>query len=193
MIYPVLITSITSSFQEFIDCWSEQYYYPKNENYYNNNITKKILCRNDIMELYIWKNGMNLSAKKLEILEKKILLKLDIINDLKSQYLPILDSFLEEFQEVSFVWKIFLLHIINPNTYPIYDQHIHRAFNYLQSENNYNQHVTQNEFYFNHYLPFIRLKKIDNLKKLDEAFFAFGQFINTKKYNSLLKNRLPFS
>ncbi|MCT3661373.1 hypothetical protein HZP71_11770 [Elizabethkingia anophelis] len=145
------------------------------------------------MELYIWKNGMNLSAKKLEILEKKILLKLDIINDLKSQYLPILDSFLEEFQEVSFVWKIFLLHIINPNTYPIYDQHIHRAFNYLQSENNYNQHVTQNEFYFNHYLPFIRLKKIDNLKKLDEAFFAFGQFINTKKYNSLLKNRLPFS
>ncbi len=59
--------------------------------------------------MYTWKNGMNLSANKQESLENKILSKLDIINDFKNHGLPTLDFFLDEFKEVSFVWKIFLL------------------------------------------------------------------------------------
>jgi DNA primase catalytic subunit len=34
------------------------------------------------------------------------------------------------------------------------------------------------KFYFEEYYPFVRESKITDLKKMDEAFFAFGQFIN---------------
>lgn len=186
MKYPILQPIESHSLQEFIDFWSKQYYYPNNEHFYTQNIGKKSFERQDIIELYQWKNGMRLSTKKQESLEDKILFKLDIINDLKYHGLPVLDFFLEEFKEVSFVWKIFLLHIIKPNTYPIYDQHIHRAFKYLKAEDSYIQEAGQHEFYFKHYLPFIEYEQIKDIKKLDEAFFAFGQFLNTKSYQNIL-------
>jgi hypothetical protein len=36
------------------------------------------------------------------------------------------------------------------------------------------------DFYFDTYLPFVNELKIDSLKDFDEAFFAFGQFLNTR-------------
>ena len=41
-------------------------------------------------------------------------------------------------------------------------------------------------FYFDSYLPFIQRSNIKDLKQLDEAFFAFGQFLNTRNYATLL-------
>jgi hypothetical protein len=175
-----------NSLSEFLEFWSKQYYYPKNEELYTKNINKPKFEVVDINELYKWKNGMTLSVKKQKSLEAKILSKLDIINDLKHQKVTDLNFFLEEFLDVSFVWKIFLLHLIKPNTYPIYDQHIHRAFNYIHVDQMFIQKAKQHEFYFKHYLNFIKFEEIKNLKKLDEAFFAFGQFINTNKYDTLL-------
>jgi hypothetical protein len=183
---PILQSIESYSIELFIDFWSTQYYYPKNEHFYKDNICKEIFTKKDVVDLYTWKNGMNLSANKQESLENKILSKLDIINDFKNHGLPTLDFFLDEFKEVSFVWKIFLLHIIKPKTYPIYDQHIHRAFKYLMSENDIIQQARELEFYFKFYLPFIENEQIKEIKKMDEAFFAFGQFLNTKNYQSLL-------
>jgi DNA primase catalytic subunit len=37
---------------------------------------------------------------------------------------------------------------------------------------------TKLKFYFEEYFPFVKESKIKDLKKMDEAFFAFGQFIN---------------
>jgi DNA primase catalytic subunit len=34
------------------------------------------------------------------------------------------------------------------------------------------------KFYFKEYYPFVKESNIKDLKKMDEAFFAFGQFIN---------------
>ena len=54
------------------------------------------------------------------------------------------------------------------------------------SENDIIQQARELEFYFKFYLPFIENEQIKEIKKMDEAFFAFGQFLNTKNYQSLL-------
>ena len=180
-----------SNLVEFINYWSKLYNYPL-EALYNERISKKEFDKEDLQELFIWKNGMKLSAGKQKSLENKILSKQKIINDLKQKEKIELKEFQKHFNELSAVWKIFLLHIIRPNKFPIYDQHINRAFNYIHGLDFHNISVSsmtnksKEEFYFNTYLEFIESLNGIDLKALDEAFFAFGQFINTKTYIQMI-------
>jgi len=175
----------------FIKFWSTQYLF-SNETLYVNSISKTEFTVEDIQNLYVWKNGMKLSELKQKSLENKIISKLSIINDLKSKADIDLEAFNKEFKGLTAVWKIFLLHIISPNKYPIYDQHIHRSFVFIHNEdwsNISNNTITNKDketFYFNRYLPFIQSSNLRDLKQLDEAFFAFGQFLNTRNYATLL-------
>ncbi|NRS87666.1 hypothetical protein HNQ02_000573 [Flavobacterium sp. 7E] len=190
MNFPVLIKH-SQNLSEFIIFWSKQYSF-SNEAIYSNSIAKKVLNTTDIQNLYIWKNGMKLSELKQKSLDNKIKSKLSIINDFKSNDELDLEVFSKEFKNLSAVWKIFLLHIIKPELYPIYDQHIHRTFLFIHNENwsNISNDTITNKdkekFYFDRYLPFIQTSNIIELKQLDEAFFAFGQFLNTRNYATLL-------
>ena len=135
---------------------------------------------------------MKLSVLKQKSLDTKIKAKLTIINIFKKSDNIDIEAFKKEFKKVSAVWEIFLLHIIKPNKYPIYDQHIHRTFLFIHNEDWSNIQNTKNDkvkekFYFERYLPFIEAQNIKDLKKLDEAFFAFGQFLNTRNYSKLLR------
>ena len=176
---------------EFISYWSRLYDYPL-ESLYNERIFKQKIEEEDLHQLFIWKNGMKLSAGKQKSFEDKILSKLEIINELKSKEIIDLEEFQRHFNNLSAVWKIFLLHIIRPNKFPIYDQHINRAFNYIHGLDFQNisansmTNKSKEEFYFNTYLEFIESLNDINLKALDEAFFAFGQFINTKTYIQMI-------
>ena len=187
----IINTKSANSFEGFINSWSKLYSF-SNEAIYSKSIVKETLTKTDIQNLYKWKNGMKLSVLKQKSLDTKIKAKLTIINAFKKNNSIDLESFKIEFKKVSAVWKIFLLHIIKPNKYPIYDQHIHRAFLFIHNEDWSNIQNTMNDnvkeqFYFDRYLPFIEAKNIKDLKKLDEAFFAFGQFLNTRNYATLLK------
>lgn len=176
----------------FINFWSQLYSY-SNEAIYKKNISKKVFDTESIQELFIWKNGMRLSDLKQKSLNDKIISKLEVINYLKSKDEFELDLFNYQFKILSAVWKIFLLHIIQPKKFPIYDQHIHRTFLFIHKKEFSNLSNTsiknkqKEAFYFNEYLPFIDENEIKNLKKLDEAFFAFGQFLNTKDYKNLFR------
>jgi hypothetical protein len=171
----------------FIEYWSKLYSY-SNESVYKNAISQKEFEKNHIQDLFVWKNGMKLSDLKQKSLESKILSKLDLINRLKINKEVDLVLFKNEFKSLTTVWKIFLLHIIAPKEFPIYDQHIHRSFLFIHQEeftkisNTTINNIQKEEFYFERYLPFIRENNIKDLKKLDEAFFAFGQFLKTKNY-----------
>lgn len=188
-----LTNTRTENIFDFINSWSKFYSY-SNEAIYNKSITKVVFTKTDIQNLYKWKNGMKLSELKQKSLNTKITSKLTIINAFKKSDNLNLEDFQKEFKEVSAVWKIFLLHIIKPTKFPIYDQHIHRAFLFINNEdwtNISNSSITdkaKEKFYFNTYLPFIESQNIDDLKKLDEAFFAFGQFLNTRNYSKLLNS-----
>jgi hypothetical protein len=183
-------TTTSKDLNSFIAYWSQLYSY-SNEFVYKKAISKTIFEENDIQNLYVWKNGMRLSDLKQKSLEQNILRKLHMINWFKSNENVDLENFRKEFNTLSTVWKIFLLHIIKPNQYPIYDQHIHRTFLFIHERdhtnlsNTYINNKDKETFYFKEYLPFIKNNNIKDIKKLDEAFFAFGQFLNTKNYSNL--------
>jgi len=187
-----LNTNISNNIDVFINSWSKLYSY-SNEDIYSKSITKELLTTTDIKNLYKWKNGMKLSVLKQKSLDTKIKDKLSIINAFKKSDSIDVEAFKIEFKKVSAVWKIFLLHIIKPNKYPIYDQHIHRAFLFIHNEDwsniaNTMSDKAKEQFYFKRYLPFIEAENIKDLKKLDEAFFAFGQFLNTRNYSKIFNN-----
>lgn len=180
---PIICLKNETDLKLFIEFWSKLYYYPK-EYLYLNSIYKKHYEVNDIHNLYVWKNGMELSNKKKYSLDSKVKSKIKTINDYKINEDWSIEDFQNEFGDLSAVWKIFLLHIIKPKVYPIYDQHINRTYNYIHklpytdiSANMSNK--DKEYFYFNTYLNFIKEQSDLNLKKFDEAFFAFGKFINT--------------
>lgn len=181
--FPILELKKQTDITSFIDFWSKLYFYPL-ENLYNETIIKKTYKDDDIQRLFIWKNGMKLSIKKQNSLDDKIVSKLILINLYKENNDWSIEDFQNEFSDLSAVWKIFLLHIISPDNYPIYDQHINRAYNYIHglpySEISASMPNKKKElFYFKTYLGFLKDLEDVNLKKFDEAFFAFGKFINT--------------
>lgn len=181
------------SMTEFIGHWRKLYSY-FDDNRYKQNIDKNEFTELNLEELFHWKNGMTLkgSGGKEKSLNEKILKRTDIINQYKKFQTIDLNQFNDEFSDLSAVWRIFLLHTIKPNIYPIYDQHIHRTYNYLhnldwKSVNNTIPNKTKLDFYYNTYLSYVQNLGVTDLKALDEAFFAFGQFLNTRNQKYLLK------
>jgi hypothetical protein len=182
---PIFQISNQNDIGVFIDFWKKLYFYPL-ENLYNETIVKKQFDIEDIQRLFIWKNGMKLSEKKQFSIDTKIKAKIEIINSYKAANTLTIKDFQDNFKELSAVWKIFLLHIIKPDLYPIYDQHINRTFNFIhglsyKDISSTMPNIDKENFYFNTYLPFIRSLNGHKLKNIDEAFFSFGQFINTNK------------
>jgi hypothetical protein len=107
--------------QDFVDFWSAFYDYPK-EHLYAERIDKTEFTVDDIHKFYEWKNGTPLSQQKRNSL-KNITNKLNIINELKKDFN--LDIFRREFNAISAIWKIYLLHLIVPQKYPIFDHVVH--------------------------------------------------------------------
>jgi hypothetical protein len=106
----------------------KRYIYPK-DYLYKQNIHKPVFLLVDVAQLYEWKNGNRLSQKKQAAFDTKIGARLQRINQLKQELH--IDHFREEFADISAIWKIFLLHIIAPDIYPIFDQHVFRSYSYL--------------------------------------------------------------
>ncbi|WP_293887845.1 MULTISPECIES: hypothetical protein [unclassified Sphingobacterium] len=187
----ILSASQTSDWKSFIDFWSSMYFY-KLEDVYNSRINKEIFEEEDLLNFYIWKNGSVLSKPKQKSFETKIIANLTHINSAKLNKHYKFSDHIEKYKDISAVWSIFLLHLIQPNKFPIYDQHIHRAFVFITGIDDYRKidgkasNKSKFEFYSEKYLPFIEenLKDFD-LKKIDEAFFAFGQFLKTKRYDNV--------
>ncbi len=164
-------------FDDFVDFW-KKHYADNNEHMYDNNIGKQNHNVNSLDSLFYWKNGGKLSKNKQKGIDEKIKSKINEINSLKQNYDN--DRFEEEFKHYdAAIWKIFLKHIINPEKFPIFDQHVYRAFRYI------NKGVVQE-------LPDNDKKKLElykeyrqflpkNTRDVDKAFFAFGQFI--KRYS----------
>lgn len=178
---------------EFISHWKKLYSY-FDDNRYRQNISNAEFSSKNLEELFHWKNGMTLkgSGGKEKSLNEKILNRIELINQYKSSNTLDLEIFNSDFSNLSAVWRIFLLHILKPNQFPIYDQHIHRTYNFIhnldwQSISNTISDKKKLDFYYSTYLPFVQTLGAVDLKEMDEAFFAFGQFLNTRNQKCLLE------
>ena len=159
---------------EFIVFWSEQYEYT-NEHLYDENIGKE-LTEERIWNLFLWKNGRPLSEKKRKsVRENYINEKITIPSN---PSIPFLKEYLN--LPGGAIWRIFWLHCNYPKKFPIYDQNVHRAMANLEGWKNieipsYNKEKVEN--YLNKYLPFWSVFADFDSKKVDEALWAYGQFI----------------
>lgn len=185
-----IIQNEQASLPQFINFWSSFFDYPKEELYLK--VDQAQFSEADMRDLFEWKNGMALSGAKINSLNKKIIAKLEIVNRFKESKKVDIEAFKLEFDNLSFVWKIFLLHIIKPKTYPIYDQNIHRCFNFIHAKEHRRisaaiSEKSKEQFYFEDYLPFIETLNGIPLRKIDRAFYTFGQFLNTKNYQRILE------
>jgi len=168
--------------KEFISVWSSFYNYSREELYVSR-INKKQFTKNDLISLFEWKNGSRLAKNKEKAL-RPIIAKIDDINRLKTDFS--LDDFLEQFKFVrGLIWKTYLLHIIFPEKYPIFDQNVYRAYFYIVRNCRAEMPIDnkkKEEFYFSEYIDFFNklVKEGVSKKKLDEALWAFGKFLKTQ-------------
>lgn len=165
----------------FVKCWSSLYNYSDYEKY-RSIVTKTFFSEGDLRTLFEWKNGMNLSSKKESSFINKILQHKDLINQLKQEFDK--DKFQKSFGGISAIWQTFLLHILQPDTCPIFDQHVYRAFQYIKYRHSKELPVTRNaklKIYSDEYKPFFsEMKKLANKHdhfEIDKALWTFGKLV----------------
>ncbi|ROT45358.1 hypothetical protein CHR62_08730 [Pusillimonas sp. NJUB218] len=76
--------------------------------------------------------------------------------------------------------NIFYLHCLEPEKWPIFDQHTFRAMQYIKTGQIVEIGTTNKQKYAaykDEYIPFLRTFGGNNARKIDRALFAFGQFL----------------
>lgn len=175
--------------KSFVDLWSSKYFY-KDENKYTKHIETVLDNRNSFHQLYQWKNGTgdNVSNKKMRTIDE-FWNKIDVLRNLQANF--DWNQFEIEFNPTksSSIWKCFLLHLINNNQYPLFDQHVYRSFKFITNgviEEIPNSHKRKYEIFRDDYCDWfnsIKKKYGLNSKKMDESLFSFGRMLKSiKKY-----------
>lgn len=173
----------------FINSWSRLYQYPDLDEY-KRLIQQDQLKEEDISWLFTWKNGMNLSGAKQRRVANDILPNYELFDQLRQGFS--LTVFQQHFAGISAVWQIFLLHILQPNTFPIFDQHVYRAYRYLNTSQLAELPIgnaKRMSLYHDSYLPFfnqVALATDISRQTIDQALWAFGKFL--KQYPTLTKH-----
>jgi len=169
---------------DFVNKWSKSYNY-SNEGVYDNYINRVFDDYDTFKQMFYWKNGTGekLSGYK-EILvsqfweQKKILIKLkDDFN---------WETFENVFKPMnsSTIWKIFLLHLMNPKEFPIFDQNVYRFYRFTMDgiiiKDPPQKKKEAYEIYKNEYRDWFNNLRIQyklNHKEMDRSFFSFGQLL----------------
>lgn len=123
------------NWQKFIEFWSQFYNDSQNldEKFYYPYISNEGLLKADALDkLWLWKMGkyyFKVFQKQIELIKenKKAVLKFRKSN---SDH-EILYDFSKKFFPTGLIYKIFLMHICKPEEYPIFDQHVFRAFTFI--------------------------------------------------------------
>ena len=177
---------ILSNPKRFVNEWSKLYDYGM-EDVYSSNIDLGLKNYKSFFDLYRWKNGVyNISTKKTRVIEE-FWNKRKTLKELQNSFDWTL--FENEFkpEKSSCIWKIFLLHIISPTNFPIFDVHVYRFHHFIT--NNKIKEIPNNQqskynYYKNEYFPWfnsIRENEGLNPKKMDESFFKMGQVLKSLK------------
>lgn len=166
--------------ETFVDFWCKQYDYAEPE-IYKREITTRPITPEGLRDLFKWKNGMRLSDKKAQALEAKIIAKLPIIQRLAESFDEQL--FRDSFGKLMVVWQTFLLHIINPERFPIFDQHVYRAYRCLKdiAEVGREDEPKLTMAAYDDYQQFYHqlVATYDGpTKRVDDALWAFGKFLS---------------
>ena len=175
-VFPIYTLQKVDS-ESFIEYWSAQYPL-KNEKLYQSNI-RKPLTPERIIELFKWKNGGPIAARKLKsITENYIVLPPSPPESKAENQIDFIRM------QGGAIWRIFWLHCCDPDRYPIFDQHVYRAMEYLlkgEVRELPNSNKAKARLYVEQYLPFHAAFGASNGKLLDQALWSFGKHLKSKK------------
>jgi hypothetical protein len=172
-----IVKYVSASETGFVEFWSKLNSYDL-ERLYDENIKKNPLDEDAVWALFQWKNGSEEIAKmKKQSIIKTYLPQLKKIPSLKSledgkNYLATLGG--------GPIWNIFWLHCINPELFPIFDQHTYRSMAKILDMNVKNISKKRPEIirsYFEEYIPFTRQFIRVSQRDLDKALFAYGRLL----------------
>lgn len=159
---------------DFVDFWSRQYSY-ENDYLYNDNIGRE-LTEERVWALFRWKNGTPLSEKKKASVRKNFIG--DRTEIPRNRNAPSLSIYLSK--PGGAIWRIFWLHCNCPQTYPMYDQHVHRAMASLKGWEDIEipfSNERKVQMYLTEYLPFWDDFPGLPPKMIDEALWSYGKFL----------------
>lgn len=163
--------------KEFVEFWGRQYQYP-DESLYTEGLARPLTI-DRIRQLYAWKNGGKLSRNKQRSVERNYIERLQDLNGMPLDTSA--RSFLDLFPSGGAIWRIFWLHIWQPQRFPIYDQHVHRAMSFIQRRSPEDlRQFSDNEkiaAYLERYLPFQHQFEGLDRRAVDRALWAFGRFV----------------
>lgn len=161
----------------FVRFWSPRYNWVVKRERYDNNIGLA-LTEERIWELFRWKSGRPLTELNEKTIRQNFVERRTELKRLpKNQKV---ETLLDRFSEGGAIWRIFWLHCWQPERFPIYDQHVHRAMTFIKTgkcEEIPSTNQRKVNAYCEEYLPFhARFRSIDS-RSADKALWAFGRYL----------------
>jgi hypothetical protein len=162
------------SIEQFLDYWSARYHDPRDGEKYDPFVGKLPLTEESRRELFEWKNGSALSRRKLMSIADHYPLSVEP---------ETLCQYLRPSAHGGAIWNIFYAHCVDPQTWPIFDQHTYRAM-YFMNKAEFREIPPRKadvyDAYKTEYIPFVKGLNADQ-RKIDKALYSFGQFLKLAK------------
>ena len=189
LIMPMLIYQPAGANEaEFVEFWCLRYAYAE-ENLYAENIGQE-LTEQRILSLFRWKNGTPLSQRKRDSVLENFVRRQQELAQLNPNAKA--GELLDHFAGGGAIWRIFWLHCWQPERFPIYDQHVHRAMAFIHIQPGIPEEIPARDpakiaSYIQHYLPFhAKFNRLDG-RNVDKALWAFGKFLKEANFPTNLQ------
>jgi hypothetical protein len=169
----------------FIEHWSEVYRTTTKINaFYDQVIDQERFSKSEIRSLFDWKNGIPINGHPQKTASvEAVLSQLPLLNKLKQNFDQQL--FNKHFGAMSAIWQIFLLNLTDPRQFPIFDQHVYRAYRFITDrvivDTIPGTRRRQLKLYHEQYIPFfsaIRPPRMP-IRRVDNALWTFGRFLKS--------------
>ena len=172
---------VSADARAFIEFWSVRYT-GYDDDFYHANAGQE-LTEARILALFEWKNGMKrLSRLKLKSVMTNFVARRHELAQLNDDTA---EALLSRFADGGVIWRIFWLHCWQPERFPIYDQHVHRAMRCIQAgvkDEIPDKDDEKIRAYIEQYMPFHA--RFDGMpqRSVDKALWAFGKFIGENNF-----------
>jgi len=178
---------------DFVSTWGKCYEEGKysDKNYEKNLNRQGLMTADNIQLLFKWKNNMPLAPKKQKITDA-VNAKLQTLNNFR--LLPnVTEAEFDSFWKFTcsiigsgIVYRIFLAHISRPDDFPMVDQHVLRAWNFLiKNKVEEPEQTIVNYLKYREFVKKMSMQSGKTFREIDKALMPFGQFIASDFYCSV--------
>jgi len=176
----IIYEPVSAAPKAFIEFWADRYT-GYDDDFYHANAGQE-LTEARILDLFEWKNGTKLSGPKRNSVMRNFVARSHELADRRDQAASHL---LAHFAEGGAIWRIFWLHCWQPERFPIYDQHVHRAMRFIESgvkDEIPEKDPEKIQTYIGEYMPFHARFDGSPQRTVDKALWAFGRFIGENNF-----------